>query len=60
MHTVDLGVWVHLITAIAVKLNKTIRKHGILPAQRIAAVWDKLARGKVALNPDERMFKLNW
>ena len=59
MHTVDLGVWVHLITAIAVKLDKTIRKHGILPARRITAVWDKLASRGVALNPDESMFKLN-
>jgi hypothetical protein len=59
MHTVDLGIWVHLITAIAVKLDKTIRKYGILPAHRIAAVWDKLGSRGVGLNADECLFKLN-
>jgi 16S rRNA G966 N2-methylase RsmD len=48
MHTVDLGIWVHLITSIAVKLDKTMKKYGILPAHRIAAVWEKLASRGVA------------
>jgi hypothetical protein len=59
MHTVDLGIWVHLITSIAVKLDKTMKKYGILPAHRIAAVWEKLASRGLALNADECLFKLN-
>jgi hypothetical protein len=59
MHTVDLGIWVHLITAIAVKIDRTIRRYGILPAKRVAAVWEKLATRGMQLNADDTMVKLN-
>jgi hypothetical protein len=59
MHTVDLGIWVHLLRCIAVKIDTTVRKHGILAANKVNRVWDNLSERANELDGDECMFKLN-
>ena len=60
MHTVDLGIWVHLITAIGVKIENILKYKQILSPAQISQVWDKLQRRGMQLNPDDSMIKLNW
>ena len=59
MHTVDLGIWVHLLTCIASKYDNVLHKYGILPAADIAKVWDKLAKRAADMDGDDCMLKLN-
>lgn len=59
MHTVDLGVWVHLLTCIAVKYDQVARKYNVLKAAEVSAIWDELGRRVRLLDPDLCMFKLN-
>jgi hypothetical protein len=42
MHTVDLGIWVHLMDAIAWKVDQTLKTYDILPSDRVSSVWNKL------------------
>jgi hypothetical protein len=59
MHTVDLGVWVHLLTCIACKFDASLKKYHILKADKIAGIWDRLAERVELLDPDECMFRMN-
>jgi hypothetical protein len=59
MHTVDLGIWVHLLTCFACKIDATVRMHGVLPANKVSGVWTKLSNRAAKLDGDECMFKLN-
>jgi hypothetical protein len=60
MHTVDLGIWVHLLTCVAAKIDSTVNKHGVLPPSKVAAVWTRLSDRALKLDGDECMFKLNF
>ncbi len=60
MHIVDLGIWVHLLTCIAWRVDKTLKKYHVLPASRVMGVWDKLHTRARLINQDDAMFKLNW
>eukprot|EP00961_Rhodomonas_salina_P149177 2007879-Rhodomonas_salina.1 len=59
MHTVDLGVWVHLLTCISVKYDQVARKYNVLKAAEVSAIWDELGQRVRLLDPDLCMFKLN-
>jgi hypothetical protein len=59
MHTIDLGIWVHLLTCIASKYERTLKTHCILTAKQINAVWDRLGSRAKELDADNTMFKLN-
>lgn len=59
MHTVDLGVWVHLLLCIACKYDATLRKYGLLSHKEVMGVWDRLASRVRDLDQDECMFKIN-
>jgi hypothetical protein len=59
MHTIDLGIWVHLLTCIASKYERTLKTHRILTAKQINAVWDRLGSRAKELDADNTMFKLN-
>jgi hypothetical protein len=59
MHTVDLGIWVHLLTCIASKYERTLKSHRILSAKQINAVWNRLGSRAKELDADDTMFRLN-
>lgn len=59
MHTVDLGIWVHLLTAISVRIDSTVRKYGILKGKKIEAVWDRIVERAGDWDQDESLFKMN-
>jgi hypothetical protein len=59
MHTIDLGIWVHLLTAVAYKLDKTVRYGGVLSAAKVAGVWKKLEDRAAQMSSDDSMLTLN-
>ncbi len=59
MHTVDLGIWVHFMRAIAVRIDDTLRMHGILKDPEVNEVWTELLKRAEDWNVDETMFHMN-
>lgn len=59
MHTVDLGIWVHLLTCIAVQINDTCLEGNILLQAQVLPIWRELNNRAQSLNPDDCMFKMN-
>ena len=63
MHTVELGLWVHLLNCIAWTYDCTLKKYSILPHAKVTAVWDKLEKRAYIVGrtySDDSMLNLNW
>lgn len=58
MHTVDLGIWVHLLTAIAYKYESTLKSPNILSQVTIDAVWKRLEERAQAIKQEDSMLKV--
>jgi hypothetical protein len=59
MHTVDLGIWVHMMRAIAVRIDDTLRSHGILTEREVNEVWIELVERSDDWDGDATMFHMN-
>jgi hypothetical protein len=59
MHTVDLGIWTHLLTCIACTYDNVVSQHRILPPKRVSSIWNKLEQRCKDLNPYETMLRVN-
>jgi len=43
MHTVDLGLWIHLLSSVAVTYHNVAKKHNVLTTNQVEGIWDKLS-----------------
>jgi hypothetical protein len=43
MHTVDLGLWIHLLSSIAVQYHNVAKMHNILSTSHVEGIWDRLS-----------------
>lgn len=59
MHTVDLGIWVHLITAIAYKYDEILNCMGLLSPARIANAWKRLSSRCQDISSADSMLSIN-
>ena len=59
MHTVDLGLWPHVVTAIARKIEHALSQWGFIRSDKIQNVWKRLSENLQNLEPDVAMFKIN-
>jgi hypothetical protein len=60
LHAVDLGVWVHLLTAVAMRYKNILTaEKNMLTSTQVANVWDKLNRRVEELDSNVSLFRLN-
>ncbi len=59
LHTVDLGIWVHMLTAIAYKIDETLEYGSILGRGRIEDVWKRLCDNAEHINEQDSLIKVN-
>ena len=59
MHAVDLGIWAHLMTCVAVRYDKVASSHRLLHPAKVNKIWEKLAKRTDMLDPNVCMMKVN-
>ena len=59
MHAVDLGIWTHLLSCIAVKYDKVASSHRLLAPAKVNKIWDRLIQRTEMLDPNLCMMKVN-
>ena len=49
MHTVDLGLWMHLLSSVAVHFHNVAKMHNVLTTSQVEGIWDKLSTRYAAI-----------
>ena len=59
MHTIDLGIWVHMLHSFHFSFDAIIRQDSFYTDKEVNDVWGELSERLQSLDRDDSMFQLN-